>query len=109
MGIGDSVARTTFAIEVLLSGDARAKASLTRDMAGRWPDASALSLIFALTDAAARIEGEFSTRTESRDAAFSGYRMAAILAADIYALELAGHPAPVYGTDLLHYWDGDAA
>lgn len=96
--------RTDFAVERLLTGDSQSRRLLVRDLAERWPGTRAMALVFTLTDAAAHIEAMLDSETESRQAAFHGYRLAALLAADVYAIELT-QGAPVMAQDLWRYWN----
>ncbi|MBV0913635.1 hypothetical protein [Anianabacter salinae] len=102
MSFAEVEARTNFVVERLVSSGDDSR-SVVRDLAKAWPDTRALALVFALTDAAARIETLFDSETESRAAARTGYRLAALLAADVYAIEASGI-APVGVSDLQRYW-----
>ncbi|MFT6451741.1 MAG: putative membrane-anchored protein [Halocynthiibacter sp.] len=72
--------------------------SLVRDMAGHWPDAPALSISFALATAAAEVGDNFACKGDQ-----IGYRLSALVAADIFALEAMGK-CPATAHDLLHFW-----
>lgn len=87
-----------FAVETLSHENSETWRSLVRDMAHKWPDASALSIAFSLTSAAARIEDLFGAKASS-----PGYRLASLVAADIYALEAMGQ-CPARAADLLQFW-----
>lgn len=94
---------TEFALEEMLAGSDSRRRALVRHMCERWPNEPALSLVFALTSAASTIEDSLrSDRDPVRLAAFT-YRLAALLAADVYAVECMGS-APAKATDLLHFW-----
>jgi hypothetical protein len=100
----DMEALVAFAIERLLSGKPAIRRAAVRDMAAAWPDVPALGLVFALTDAAARIDAVLAEDAESKGAARMGYRMAALLAADVFAIEQSG-TCPVGAADLRAYWE----
>ena len=75
---------------------------MVRRMAQQWPAEPALAIVFAITSAAASLEDMVDT-TSARGSAQRGYQLAALVAADVYALEAMGK-APVVGQDLLHFW-----
>ncbi len=93
---------TEFAVEILSSGDRNQIVALVRRMAGKWPQVSALGICFAITSAAARLEAEFDDPATMRSAAL-GYKLAALVASDILALETMGG-RQVIGNDLMSYW-----
>ncbi|WP_421702407.1 hypothetical protein [Aliiroseovarius sp.] len=110
--MGDILARETpidemieCALEELLSGSKEQRRTLVRRMCLRWPSEPALSIIFSLTSAAAIIEDNLSQDSEddSGGVADRAYRLAAVLAADIYAVECM-HRKPPLARDLLHFW-----
>lgn len=92
-----------FAIETLLARDRDATGSLVRRMAQRWPDQPALAVVFAITQAAAHIEDNLDEGRATDGAALVAYRLAAVIAADVFALQAMGQAAPV-ARDLLHFW-----
>lgn len=92
-----------FALEALLSGSDRRRRAMVRGMCETWPDAPALSVVFAVTTAAARLEDNFSRGSDTEGLAAFAYRLAALLAADVYAVESMGHN-PAKANDLLHFW-----
>lgn len=92
-----------FALEALLSGSDRRRRAMVRGMCETWPDAPALSVVFAVTTAAARLEDNFSRGSDTEGLAAFAYRLAALLAADVYAVESMGHK-PAKANDLLHFW-----
>src|SRR6056297_142964 len=95
--------RTTgFATETLASEDAARIGGLVRVMALRWPRERALSISFALTSAAAEMEDLMADRSHE-GAASRAYKMAALVAADVLAIEASGIEV-ARGKDLLHYW-----
>lgn len=90
------------ALETLAKGDRVEVARLIREIAHRWPQAPALCICFSITNAAFRLENLIEgngTRNVSRLA----YKLAAISAADILALETL-HRRRVLCDDLLFYW-----
>jgi hypothetical protein len=94
---------TEFAIEALLSGHDWRRRAVVRHLALRWPSVPALMLVFALTSAAALIEDSFGPEGGSDRVSTLGYKLAALLAADIFALEAMGR-CPAKSRDLLHFW-----
>lgn len=93
----------TFALEELLSGDERRQRALVRRMCGRWPTEPALSVVFAMTSAASMIEDNFKQSGGDAAAGAGAFRLAALVAADVYAVESMGH-SPARAQDLLHFW-----
>lgn len=91
-----------FAVERLAQEDPRSSRKLVRDLATIWPSQPALSIVFALTTAAATLQDVVDSRA-SKEATQSGYKLAALVASDIFALEAMGH-CPATGQDLLHFW-----
>ena len=91
-----------FATETLASEDKARIGALVRTMALRWPREKALSISFALTAAAAAIEDIVASHRPD-SAAARAYKMAALVAADVLAIEATG-AATARGADLLHYW-----
>lgn len=77
--------------------------SLVRDMVERWPDALATELIFAISSAASQIEATFGPGSPSREAAERGWRLAALIGSDLYAMQEIGLPS-VRAGDLKAYW-----
>lgn len=91
-----------FAVERLAQGNCKGTRSLVREIAVAWPNAPALGIVFALTTAAATIEDVIDTPTSIQSAQV-GYKLAALVSADIFALEAMGY-CPATGQDLLHFW-----
>lgn len=91
-----------FAIERLLEAPDGWRA-LVRSMVGRWPDAPATEMIFTLVSAASEIEAMFARGSPSREAADHGWRMAALLGVDLYAMEEIGLPRS-HARDFAGYW-----
>ncbi len=87
-------------LATLASGDATAIGGLVRTLAARWPDEPALAICFALTSAAFQLEEQFADQKTSSQLA---YRIAALLAADVFALESMGQ-IPTKGHHLLKLW-----
>ena len=92
-----------FALEELASGSEARRRGLVRHLCLRWPEAPALSVVFAMTSAAATLEDNIRRNADATNAAPLAYRLAAILAADIYAVESMGQK-PATAEDLLHFW-----
>lgn len=95
-------AMTEFCIERLLSG-ADGWRSVVRDMAARWPDAPPMDMVFALVAAAEAIAGLFGPAGPARESATQAWRLAALLALDVYAMQQSGHPG-ARASDCVDYW-----
>lgn len=91
-----------FATEALASEDPRRVGALVRTMALRWPRERALTVSFALTAAASGIEDMLVTG-QSETAVSRAYKLAALVAADVLAIETAGRKR-ARANDLLIYW-----
>jgi hypothetical protein len=91
-----------FSVAILATGDRHKMGSLVRDLATRWPEEKAQAVCFALTSAAATVE-EVSTTTDRSTPPSFGYKLSALVAADIFAIEALGR-SPALGRDLLHFW-----
>lgn len=91
-----------FAVACLAGEDHREIGKMVREMAKRWPNEPALGLVFSITSAAASLEDLVDSET-SRSASQRGYQLAALVAADVYAIEAMGQ-TPAVGQDLLHFW-----
>lgn len=92
-----------FVMEELLSGRTDRKRAMVRRMAERWPDAPALTLAYAITSATAAIEDTFGEAAELDPVVPLGYRLSALVSADIHALHSMGQ-MPSVAEDLLHFW-----
>lgn len=93
---------TEGALETLLRGNGGWRC-VVREMAERAPDATPPQMIFALTSAAATIEETFAPGSPSRAPADAAMRLAALIGADLYAMEALGLPRGT-AADLLAYW-----
>ena len=91
-----------FATERLARDDHNQSSRLVRDMAAAWPTEPALAIVFSLASAAAALEDMVDTQASTLSAQF-GYKLAALISADVFALEAMGH-CPATGQDLLHFW-----
>lgn len=91
-----------FAVAELASGDTARIGKLVRSLAQHYPGEKALMLCFALTSAAAAVEDVFRHDSD-RQAPNIGYKLSALVAADILAIELLNN-RPAKGVDLLHFW-----
>ena len=87
-------------VEVLAGEDVGEIKMLARHLAVRWPNEPALAICFALTSGASHLEDQFQDQVSRTHIA---YKLAAIIAADIFALESMGQ-VPAKGQDLLHFW-----
>lgn len=105
MTFGNGEDRVAFAIEQLMQPD-EAWRGVVRDMVARWPDVPPQEIGLALVTAAAAIEGSFTETSPAQDAARHGYRLAALLGMDIYAMELLQMPR-AEARDLQAYWQID--
>ena len=92
-----------FALKQLLSDDERSRRALVRKMCTSNPSASAQAVVFAICNAASMIEDNFDARKDPKSLAAFGYKLAALVSADIYALEKMGK-SPATAGDLLHFW-----
>lgn len=92
-----------FAMEELLSGSAQRRRTLVRRMAERWPAEPALALAYAVTSATEGIEDSFRGAAEPDPVVPLGYRLSAIISADVHAVQSMGQMPPV-AEDLLHFW-----
>ena len=91
-----------YAVACLAAEDHRDIRKMVREMAQAWPNEAALGIAFAITSAASTFEDMVDTPTSAHSTRL-GYRMAALVAADIYAIEAMGQ-IPAKGQDLLHFW-----
>ena len=92
-----------FAMEELLSGKAERKQAMVRRMAERWPDEPALSLVYAITSATEAIEDTFGAAADLDPVIPLGYRLSALISADVHAVQSMGQ-IPSVAEDLLHFW-----
>ena len=90
------------AVERLAQSNPQNSRKLVRDLANAWPNEPALSIVFAVTSAAASLEDMIDTPKSLRSAQL-GYKLAALMSADVFALEAMGR-RPALGRDLLHFW-----
>ena len=88
-----------FAMEEMLSGNAARKRAMVRKMAERWPQEPALALVYAVTSATEAIEDQ----SESDPVVSLGYRLSALISADVHAVQSMGQ-IPSMAMDLLHFW-----
>lgn len=92
-----------FATEELLSGDGARRRTMVRRMAERWPREPALALAYAVTAATGGIEDAFGEGGAGDPAVPLGYRLSALVSADVHAVQSMGQ-VPSLGGDLLHFW-----
>lgn len=93
---------TEFALETLLSTPDGWR-RLVRDAAAKWPDVPPLAICFAIVNASAQIEAIFAEGSPARAAAQHGFRLAGLLAADLYAMQAIGLPHD-RAARLVAYW-----
>ncbi|HCP81740.1 MAG TPA: hypothetical protein DIT67_09165 [Octadecabacter sp.] len=91
-----------FAVASLATEDHRRIRKLVRELAHVWPNEPALSIAFAITSAASTIEDMVDTPDSTKSAQLA-FRLAALVAADIYAVQEMGQ-VPAKGQDLMHFW-----
>ena len=92
-----------FATEELLSGDPSRRRALVRRLAERWSAESASAISFAVTSATASIEEAFGDGAPADPVVPFGYRLSALVSADIHAIQSMGQ-TPAVAEDLLHFW-----
>lgn len=92
-----------FAMEELLSGSPERKRAMVRQMAEKWPDQPALALVYAVTSATEAIEDTFRNAPVQDPVIPLGYRLSALISADVHAVQSMGQ-VPSVAEDLLHFW-----
>lgn len=93
---------TEFAVAALASGDFGRMGALVRTLAQDFSGEKALALCFALTSAASSVE-DVMRHSGAGVSPTLGYKLAALVAADILAIEaLSGRTA--LAVDLLQFW-----
>ena len=90
------------AAEVLARRRHEEIAGLVGELARAWPEEPALFISLALTEAAGNLEDNLASEASLR-IAMDGYRLAALVAADVAALEAMGI-LPASGRHLLIFW-----
>lgn len=98
---------TDYAAKVM-SNSCQPMSVLPQDLARMALDAPALELTLALAVAADAVGAMFHSGGAVHERAQRGWRLSALVAADVYYLQTQGLP---HGTaaDLLRYWDARAA
>lgn len=91
-----------FAIAALASEDHQRIRGIVRRMAEQWPNEQALGIALAITSAAASFEDVIDDASAGASAQ-RGYKLAALVAADAFAVQSMGQ-MPARGSDLLHFW-----
>lgn len=94
-----------FVIETLLSRPDGWRA-VVREMVAQWPLAAPGELVLTLVTAASHIEETFAPGSPSREAADRAWRLAALLGADLYAMQVMQLPLR-HAEDLRQYWAVD--
>lgn len=92
-----------FIMEELLSGSAKRKRAMVRKLAEQWPREPALALVYAMTSATAAIEDSFRNASSEDPVIPLGYRLSALISADVHAIQSMGQ-VPSVAEDLLHFW-----
>ncbi|MBD3786109.1 MAG: hypothetical protein IE922_03945 [Sphingomonadales bacterium] len=105
MHLAEGERRVGYAIERLLAPD-EAWRGLVREMVALWSDEPPLEIGFSIVSAAAAIEASFAPGGPSHDAAATGYRLAALISVDVYAMQILEMPR-ARAADLLAYWEID--
>ena len=100
MWMSDLDHMVAYSVAALASRDDNRIKSLVRDLAEDWPAQTALTVSFALTSAAAELEGP---SVADKDAANTAYRLASLVAADVMAIEAMGQ-SNAKTTHLLQFW-----
>lgn len=77
--------------------------AVVRDMATEWPDVTGAQLVFVLVSAAHAVEQVFGGALDPRAEVQQTFRLAALLASDLFALQQQGNYAPT-GRDMTAYW-----
>jgi hypothetical protein len=96
-------AMVEFVMEEMLSGDDARRRAMVRNLADRWPGESALALSYAITSATASLEDSFGAAAAEDPVVPLGYRLSALVSADIHALQQMGL-VPAQAEDLLQFW-----
>lgn len=96
---------TRHAIETLLTGPEGWR-PLARDLVAAWPEAPALELVFTIVCAAEAIETMFAAGSPALAGAEAGYKVAALLGVDLYAMQSLGLPHRL-AADFTTYWQAD--
>jgi hypothetical protein len=98
----DVLEKVEFAIEQLLDTPHGWRA-LVRNLVAKWPEAPASELVYVLVTAASEIEARFAEGNPKRDIAARGWRLAALLGVDFYAMDMVGLPRHK-ASDIAGYW-----
>ena len=76
---------------------------VVRELALEWPDVSGAQIVFVLVSSAHAIERVFDAANEPRAEVQQTFRIAALLASDLFAMQKRSNFAPT-GRDLMSYW-----
>lgn len=76
---------------------------VVRDLAREWPDVTGAQIVFVLVSTAHAIERVFGPQPDPSNEVQQTFRVAALLASDLFALQKRGNFAPT-GRDLTDYW-----
>ncbi len=96
---------TEMAIELLLD-DATLLVTIPLRLACRWPDAPALQLCLELASAANAVEQTFVPTAKTRARIEGLWRVAALIGADLYQLQMQGRPH-TRAADLAAFWSAE--
>lgn len=92
-----------FVMEELLSDSSQRRRLMVRKMAEQWPHEPALALVYAVTSATEAIEESFGNAANIDPVIPLGYRLSALISADVHAVQSMGQ-VPSVASDLLHFW-----
>lgn len=77
--------------------------AVVRDLAATWPDVTGAQLVFVLVSAAHAVERVFGGTLDPKSEVQQTFRVAALLASDLFALQQQGNFAPT-ARDMTAYW-----
>lgn len=92
-----------FARGELTSGDYERRRAMVRRMAEGWPSEPALALVYAVTSATETIDEMPAKKSDIKASVSFGYRIAALISADVHAVQSMGQ-IPSFARDLLPFW-----
>lgn len=76
---------------------------VVRDLVSTWPEVTGAQVVFVLVSAAHAVEKVFGGGADPKSEVQQTFRVAALLASDLFALQLQGNFAPT-GRDMTRYW-----
>ncbi|MEP3346856.1 MAG: hypothetical protein ABJN34_09475 [Litoreibacter sp.] len=87
-----------------ISGSPEGYRAVVRNLTKEWPDVTGAQIVFVLVSAANAIEQVFEASPDPKTEVQQTFRMAALLASDLFALQQRDNFAPS-GRDLSAYWN----